>query len=97
MYREAVSEGHRLRIHFDHADGLQAKGGGPLKGFYLAGANKRFYPATAVIEGTSVVLSAEQVTRAYAARYAWAAYAEATLYNGDGLPASPFGLACGEP
>ena len=101
MYREAVPEGGRLRIRFDYADGLQAKGGGPLKGFFLAGADQRFYPATAVIEGTSVVLTAEQVTQAYAAHYAWAAYAEANLYNGEELPASPFstigGLACGEP
>ena len=96
MYREAIPEGARLRIRFDHAEGLHAKGG-VLKGFYLAGADQRFHPATAVIEGTSVVLSAEQVTQAYAACYAWAAYCEPTLYNGAGLPASPFwSLACGE-
>ena len=90
------TRGARLRIRFDHAEGLHAKGG-VLKGFYLAGADQRFHPATAVIEGTSVVLSAEQVTQAYAACYAWAAYCEPTLYNGAGLPASPFwSLACGE-
>ena len=101
LFREAVPEGGRLRIRFDYADGLQAKGGGPLKGFFLAGADQRFYPATAVIDGTSVVLAADPVAQAYAACYAWAGHSEANLYNGDGLPASPFstigGFACGEP
>ncbi len=90
MYRDAVSEGEKLRIRFDYADGLHAKGGGLLRGFYIAGTDGRFYPADAVIEGTSVVLSSDKVPYPYAARYAWAGNPDANLYNGEELPASPF-------
>ena len=59
--------------------------------FYLAGENKRFYPAELVrIEGDTVLVSSGKVETPCAVRYAWAGDPENTLYNSDGLPASPF-------
>jgi len=83
-------EGDRLTVTFSHADnGLTAKGG-ELKGFAIAGEDKHFYPATAKIDGDKVLVSSPDVKHPAAARYAWDNNPSCNLYNGAGLPASPF-------
>ena len=68
-----------------------AKGGGPLKGFAVAGPDKKFVWAQARIEGNKVVVWNDQVPNPTVVRYAWADNPEgANLYNKEGLPASPF-------
>jgi sialate O-acetylesterase len=47
-------------------------------------------PATARIEGGSVIVSAEKIAAPVAVRYAWRNSPDARLYNGAGLPAPPF-------
>ena len=65
--------------------------GGYIKGFEIAGADKKFYFARAVMEGHRVVVSADSVKQPVAVRYAWADDAgEANLYNKEGFPAVPF-------
>ncbi|WP_428304859.1 sialate O-acetylesterase [Lacipirellula sp.] len=88
-YRDLQAEGDKLRVSFDHAAGLRSEGS-ELKGFEIAGADGRYVPATATIDGDAVILSAAGVTEPKSARYAWAAYPEATLKNAAGLPAAPF-------
>ncbi len=61
-----------------------------LTGFEIAGADRKFVPAEAKIEGASVVVSSAAVPAPVFVRYAWAANPECNLYNRDGLPASPF-------
>ena len=61
-----------------------------LVGFEIAGADRKFVPAEAKIEGSSVVVSSAAVPAPVFVRYAWAANPECNLYNRDGLPASPF-------
>jgi len=46
--------------------------------------------AQAKIEGDSVVLTSPEVPAPAAVRYAWAMNPIGTLYNKEGLPASPF-------
>jgi sialate O-acetylesterase len=82
-------EGNQARLKFRHADGLHAKGG-ELKGFAVAGEDKKFVWADAKIDGDSVVVSAKGVEKPVAVRYAWADNPQCNLYNGAGLPASPF-------
>jgi sialate O-acetylesterase len=82
-------EGNKARLKFLHAEGLQAKGG-ELKGFAVAGEDKKFVWADAKVEGDSVVVSASGVEKPVAVRYGWADNPECNLYNGAGLPASPF-------
>jgi len=78
------------RIEFDSvAAGLQVKGQA-LKSFAVAGENRRFYWAHAVLEGDTLTLRAPEVPHPVAARYAWADNPEITLYNSEGLPAFPF-------
>jgi sialate O-acetylesterase len=90
IYRQATPEGSAIRVWFDHhANGLVAKGG-ELTGFEVAGADGKFFPATARIEGHSVVAASESVAEPVHVRYGWANSPQCNLFNGEGLPASPF-------
>lgn len=84
-------EGGAIRLTFAHADGgLKARGGGKLTGFAIAGADHKFHWADARIEGNDIVVSSADVPMPLAVRYAWADNPDCNLYNGVGLPASPF-------
>ena len=63
-----------------------------LADFEIAGADGKFLPAEAKIDGATVLVSNAAVSAPKAVRYAWAAFPEplANLYNKEGLPASPF-------
>lgn len=64
---------------------------GYLKGFAIAGEDRKFHWAKAKIEGNKVVVYSEKVKEPVAVRYAWADNPEdANLYNKEGLPAGPF-------
>jgi sialate O-acetylesterase len=90
VFQRAEPAGASMVVYFDHAGGLAAKSG-TLQGFEVAGADGKYSPATATIEGTAVRVSSPSVAQPLHVRYAWAcAPVEANLVNGDGLPASPF-------
>jgi sialate O-acetylesterase len=90
LYRQTSVDGSGLKVWFDHdASGLVAKGG-PLTGFEIAGKDHKFVPATAKIEGQSVVVSSPEVSEPEFVRYGWANSPTVNLFNGAGLPASPF-------
>ncbi len=77
-------------IYFDFAEeGLLAKGG-ELKEFYIAGADKNFYPAKAIIIGNTVVVSSKKVKVPVAVQFGFTNDALPNLYNKSGLPASAF-------
>lgn len=83
--------GNSVSITFKYTNGgLKTKDGTALTGFAVAGADQKFYWADAVIKGSKVVLSSAQVPNPVAVRYAWADNPVCNLYNGAGLPASPF-------
>jgi sialate O-acetylesterase len=91
LFRALAPDAGRLRIWFDHVGaGLEAKDGAPLKGFQVAGADRRFQAADARIDGVTVVVSSPSVAQPLYVRYAWADAPECNLYNKEGLPASPF-------
>lgn len=83
--------GAKLRVWFDSVGGgLKARGGGALKGFEVAGEDKRFYPAEARVDGQTIVVSSPSVTQPLAVRYAWSPVPDANLINAEGLPAGAF-------
>jgi sialate O-acetylesterase len=97
LYKSMEVSGDKVLLHFDHVDGglmvSSAKGvevNEPLKGFALAGADKKFVWADAKIEGDTVVVWSDKVAQPVAVRYAWADNPICNLYNKAGLPASPF-------
>jgi sialate O-acetylesterase len=90
VYRQAATERGEMRLWFDHTgSGLRARGD-KLTGFEIAGADRRFVPAEARIDGATVIVSSPQVQSPAAVRYAWANDPVANLINAEGLPATPF-------
>jgi sialate O-acetylesterase len=91
--KESKFENGEAVLIFDNVGkGLQVDGA-QLKGFALAGPDRVFHWAEATIEEGEpdvVVVSSPDVPNPVAVRYAWADNPEATLYNEEGLPASPF-------
>lgn len=86
------AKGGAFELRFDStAGGLRtARTGEPLRGFYLAGADRRWAPAQGRIEGDRIVLSSPAVPAPVAARYAWVNNAsQANVVGGDGLPLPP--------
>ena len=90
-----LPSGHEIKnntiiITFKHTNGgLVAKDGG-LTGFLVAGEDKQWKTAQATITGDKVIVSSPEVAKPVAVRYAWASVAICNLFNGAGLPASPF-------
>jgi sialate O-acetylesterase len=89
LFRLAYPEGNAMHVWFDYAEGLTARGGA-LQGFEVADADGRFVPATARIEGNSVVATSPSVAEPKYVRYAWPNFPANNLFNGAGLPASTF-------
>ena len=89
-FREMTQESGALRLHFDHIGGGLVARDGELKGFAIAGADSQFVWAEAQIDGEAVVVSSPDVPAPIAARYAWADNPVISLFNQEGLPASPF-------
>ncbi|WP_421944064.1 sialate O-acetylesterase [Pedobacter sp.] len=58
--------------------------------FEIAGADKKFYPAKAVIKGSSVNVTSEQVKNPVAVRYAFKDFVIGDLFGNEGLPVSSF-------
>ena len=78
------------RIRFGGVGGGLVAKGGTLKGFELSADGKAFVAAAAEIKGDTVVVTSDRVKAPAAVRYAWAGWPEATLYNKEDLPATPF-------
>jgi len=84
-------QGGTLVLRFSHATGgLVSSDGQPLRQFTIAGTNRVFHAATAVISNDAVIVSAPEVPEPVAVRYCWIPSGSINFYNGAGLPASPF-------
>ncbi len=89
LFRQATTEGGSLRVWFDHAGNMTSKSA-KIGGFEIAGSDHKFQPAEARIEGSSVVVSNAEIPSPKFVRYGWSDNPECSLFNGQGLPASPF-------
>jgi sialate O-acetylesterase len=85
-------DGSKVTITFKNiGKGLTVKGGEPLKGFAIAGKDKKFVWADAELKNDEVAVSSPKVKNPVAVRYAWADNPDkANLFNKDGFPAFPF-------
>jgi sialate O-acetylesterase len=90
VYKAKVITGNKIELEFTHTSGGLVAKNDTLKGFMIAGADKKFYPARAIISGNKVIVSSWVVTNPIAVRYAWANNPVCNLYNKANLPASPF-------
>jgi sialate O-acetylesterase len=94
-FRTLKNEGNRIRLSFDHIGGgliAQPRNGNKtLRGFAIAGEDRKFVWADATIDGRDVLVSSPTIAKPVAVRYGWHANPDtANLYNAEGLPASPF-------
>jgi sialate O-acetylesterase len=89
LYTSMKVDGNKIRISFDYNKGLTATNG-DLKEFTIAGDDQVFVPANAVIEGNTVVVWSDNIKKPVAVRFAWKNVPKPNLFNGAGLPASPF-------
>jgi sialate O-acetylesterase len=94
LFREATHEilptgSNAMRVWFDHAEGLNSGNASP-QGFEIAGPDRQFVAAQAIIEGSTVLVSSPSVPDPRFVRFAWASWSPAPLYNAAGLPASTF-------
>ena len=84
-------EGDALRLTFETSGvDLAAIGGGPPRGFAIAGLDGKYFSADAKIDGNAVILKSRHVREPKTVRYAWAGVPDATLPNRFILPAAPF-------
>ncbi|MDX1565306.1 MAG: sialate O-acetylesterase, partial [Phycisphaeraceae bacterium] len=103
LYKSMKIEGNKIRLQFDHVgSGLMVgkKNGlapteedknGKLGRFAIAGKDKKWHWAEAVIDGDTVVVSSKEVPNPVAVRYGYTMNPRgANLYNKEGIPASPF-------
>ena len=90
VFAGATVEGGAIRVRFTHAgDELSARGG-EVQALEVAGEDKVFHPASAVIETDTLLVSSADVEAPVAVRYAWTNSPQANLYGDSGLPAAPF-------
>jgi len=91
LYRQFTREGDAFRIWFDHAGRtLKTRGDGPVTGFQIAGSDGKYVPATAKIDGATVLVSSPDIPNPQSVRYAWDYDPAANLINALGLPVSLF-------
>jgi sialate O-acetylesterase len=90
LYESQAIEDNKIRIKFKHAAGLKLSESKPGQHFTIAGEDQKFVPATATIDGETVVVTSADVPKPVAVRFGWTDTSEPNLFNGAGLPASPF-------
>lgn len=103
LYRSQQVESNKVHIAFDSVGGglivgqkagiapMQPVAGGKLQRFSVAGEDKVWHWADAVIDGATVVVSCPEVSQPVAVRYAYDANPTGcNLYNREGFPAAPF-------
>lgn len=90
MYKSMKIDKDKIIISFDDCpNGLISKGGDPTE-FMIAGEDRRFIPAVAKIKENTVIVSAKEVKKPAAVRFAWDNTSIPNLFSKEGLPVSCF-------
>ncbi len=93
VFKEIKIKNGEVIIHFMKSsvgDALQTSDGEAPRHFFIAGADKKFYPAEAVIKGKTIRVYSKMVAKPFAVRYAFTNYPVTNLQNKEGLPVFPF-------
>lgn len=90
LYQSMKKEGNKLRIYFSNAaNGLMQKQTGE-SGFYIAGADKKFIPASIKIEANTVLVWAKEIKEPVAVRFGFSNTAMPGVFNKEGWPVNLF-------
>ncbi|MBN2412482.1 sialate O-acetylesterase [candidate division KSB1 bacterium] len=90
FFRSQKIENDRIRIFFDFIGSGLIKKGEKLTHFEIAGPDKKFYKAIAVIDDSTIVVRSDNVRTPVAVRFGWSITSMPNLFNKEGLPAAPF-------
>lgn len=90
LYKSLKVEKNKIRLYFENVPtNLVSKGGAPTE-FMIAGADNKFYPAIAKIEGKTVVVYAKEVKVPLVVHFGWSDAAMPNLFTQEGLPVPSF-------
>lgn len=91
-YKSQEIKGNQITLTFNNiGSGLSTPNNSELKGFEIAGADKVFHSAKAIIKDNKIIVSSENVPNPVAVHYGWADDdTEINLFNKEKFPASPF-------
>jgi sialate O-acetylesterase len=90
LFKKAVLKGSTIKIYFEHLGGGLVSKDGPIKEIYIAGADQKFLPAQAKIEGKELVVWSNEVLNPVAVRFGFTDAAVPNLFGSNGLPVNPF-------
>ena len=94
VFRNYRIKGDKMELDFGQKqDGFQIKGT-TLKGFTIAGPDRVFYPAEAMVQNGKIIVFSPEVSIPLAAQYGWADNPDCNLYGENGLPVAPFRTDC---
>lgn len=94
VFQNYIIKGDKMELDFGQKqDGFQIKGT-TLKGFTIAGPDRVFYPAEAMVQNGKIIVFSPEVSIPLAARYGWADNPDCNLYGENGLPVAPFRTDC---
>lgn len=91
-YKSQTIKGNEIILTFDNiGSGLSTPNNDELKGFEIAGSDKVFHSAKAIIKDNKIIVSSDKVQNPVAVHYGWADDDTAiNLFNKEKFPASPF-------
>jgi len=91
-YKSQEIKGNQIILTFDNiGSGLSTPNNDELKGFEIAGADKVFHSAKAIIKDNKVIVSSDHVQNPVAVHYGWADDDTViNLFNKEKFPASQF-------
>lgn len=84
---ECNDHGILLKFHYKGSGFIRK---GEMKGFEIAGRDKKYYPANAVMKEKQIFVSASEVPKPQYVRYCWTNYGEVALFGKNGIPVAPF-------
>lgn len=90
IYRTYRICGNQMILSFHYAESGIHCTADQITGFEIAGADRKYYPADAQVEGGEVLISSPEVARPMYARYCWTNYREVTLFGANQMPMAPF-------
>ena len=90
VYASHQIEKGKIRVSFDNVPTVLISRGGAPTEFYVAGADNKFFPATAKIDGKTVVVSSKEVKDPVAVRFSFNNTAISNLFSAEGLPVNLF-------
>ena len=90
IFKECIIQGDKIRVRFHYLTGGLKVNGKDINELFIAGKDKKFYPAKYKIEGNELIVFSSDVKEPVAVRFGFSDTALPNLFTKSGLPVSPF-------